>query len=128
MLVLAGVASAGELPGTLAWGERISMGTLVSGMVAEVPVRAGQRVNKGDLLVALVGRGLRAEVAGAKAETLRADVLLKEAQLEDERATELYERTVLSEHERTQATIGLREAQAQAQRARARLVQARLDV
>ena len=118
--------SAAELAGSLAWGERISMGSLVSGVVAKVPVQAGQRVKKGDLLVGLDVRGFQAEVNGARAESARARVLLEEARLEDERATELYDRTVLSEHERAKAVIGLREAEAEAGRAGARLTQARL--
>lgn len=128
VLLTAGAALAGELPGTLAWEGRVSMGTLVSGVVSEVPVRAGQRVDQGELLVGLDGRGFRAQVAAARAEAARAQSLLEEAQREDQRAEELYERTVLSEHERTRATISLREAEAVAVRARADVVNARLDL
>lgn len=127
LLLLSCGLAAGELPGSLAWSDRIAMGTLVSGMVAEVPVQPGQRVKKGDLLVAMDSRGFLAELAGARAEAVRANILLDEAQREDERADELYERTVLSEHERTLAVIGLRKAQANARRAQATLMQARLD-
>jgi len=126
--LFSGAMHAGELPGTLAWGERLSMGMLVSGLVSEVPVRPGQRVKKGDLLVGLDARGFRAELNSVRAESSRAQALLEEAQREDERAAELYDRTLLSEHERTVATIGLREAQAAAARARANVVDARLDV
>ncbi len=126
--LFSGVLHAGELPGKLAWGERLSMGMLVSGVVSEVPVQAGQRVKKGDLLVGLDARGFRAELQGVRAESSRAQTLLEEAQREDERAAELYDRTLLSEHERTAATIGLREAQAAAARARANEVNARLDL
>ena len=128
LILTAAPGLAGELPGILAWGDRVSMGTLVSGVVMEVPVRAGQRVAEGDLLVGLDSRGFRAQVAGIRAEAARADALLAEAQREDERAEELFERTVLSEHERARATIALREAEAAAGRARADLVAARLDL
>lgn len=127
LLMLLGNAWAGELPGTLAWGDRVSMGTLVSGMVAEVAVRPGQRVAKGDLLVSFDSRGFRAELNGARAELARAEILLEEARREQARALELYERTVLSEHERTLAEIDLRKAQARDSRARAELVRATLD-
>ena len=124
--LLASVAHAGELDGSLAWGERVAIGTLVSGNVTQVAVQPGQRVARGELLLELDARGFRAEVNGARAELARAEVLLEEAQREDERAEELYERTVLSEHERTQAVIGLRQAEAEQQRARASLVAAQL--
>lgn len=125
--LLSGSVLAGELPGTLAWGERMSMGTLVSGVVSKVPVKPGQRVGKGDLLVGLDARGFRAGLNGARAELARAKARLEEAQLEDERAAELYDRTLLSDHERTLATLGLRDAEAAAARAKSSLVQARLD-
>ena len=125
--VLSGSLSAGELVGTLAWGERVSMGTLVSGMVSKTPARAGTRVSKGDLLVGLDTRGFQARLNEARAQANSAKALLEEAQREDERAAELYDRTLLSEHERTTATLGLRQAEAAAARANAALTQARLD-
>jgi len=128
LITCSGLGQAGELAGTLAWSERLAMGTLVSGVVKQVAVAPGQPVAKGDLLLALDDRGFRAELSGARAELQRAEVLLEEAQREDERATELYDRTVLSEHERTQATIALRQAEAAAQRAQAQLTGARIDL
>ena len=87
--LLSGSVLAGELPGTLAWGERMSMGTLVSGVVSEVPVKPGQRVGKGDLLVGLDARGFRAGLTGARAELARAKARLEEAQREEEEADQL---------------------------------------
>lgn len=128
LLALAGIAEAAELPGTLAWSDRVGMGPLVSGVVRSVAVTPGQRVARGAELLTLDARGFDAELRGARAELARAEVLLEEAQREDERAVELYDRTLLSEHERTLATIALREAEAQMQRARAHLTAAQLDV
>ena len=99
---------------TLQWGQRAELGTLVSGVVAEVPVRAGQSVNKGALLVTLDDRGFRARVQGAQAAVTRTGVRFEEAKREQERAIELYDRTVLSEHERQLAEIALAEAGRQA--------------
>lgn len=124
--LLNGSLVAGELTGVLAWGERMDMGSLVSGMVSEVPVRAGQRVSRGDLLLGLDRRGFRADLDGAIAEAAHAQARLEEAQREDERATELYDRTLLSEHERALAITVLREAEAVAARASANLEKARL--
>lgn len=130
LLVFAAIslrAHAGELAGSLVWSERVAMGTLVSGVVSKVWVRPGQEVVEGDHLVSLDTRGLDARVGGARAGVAHALALLQEAQREDERALELYDRTLLSDHERNQALIGLRAAEAELQRARAHLVSSQLD-
>lgn len=119
-------AQAGELTGTLDWGQRITLGTLESGVVAEVPVFEGQQVRQGELLLRLDQRGFKADLAAARAAHRHAKALLEEAQREFDRAEELYDRTVLSDHERTVAVIGLREAQAVAEKARAERVRAQL--
>jgi multidrug efflux system membrane fusion protein len=119
--------SAAELPAVMAWGQRVELGTLVSGVVSEVPVGAGQRVERGAVLLRLDPRGFRARLARAEAAVARARVRLEEAQREDERAIELYERTVLAERERQLAAIALEEARAELQAAEAQRVQARLD-
>jgi multidrug efflux system membrane fusion protein len=96
-------------------------------MVSKVPAGTGQRVKRGELLVSLDPRGFRARLNSARAESARAQAMLEEARREDERASELYDRTLLSDHERTKASIALREAEAVAAQAAASLVQARLD-
>ena len=126
LALLSPLAQAGEAAGTLAWGQRLDMGPLVSGEVAQIKVRPGQRVKRGDLLLSLEGRGFRAQLAAAQAQAKHLGLVLEEAQREDERADELYERTVLSETERTQTTIALAQAEAAAQRAQAAVTDARL--
>jgi multidrug efflux system membrane fusion protein len=123
-----GATHAAELQATLQWGQRAELGTLVSGVVAEVAARPGQRVARGEPLVRLDDRGFRAQVDGARAAVTRAQVRYEEAERERERALELYDRTVLSEHERQLAEIAYQEARADLQAARARLVQAELDL
>ncbi|RMG59463.1 MAG: efflux RND transporter periplasmic adaptor subunit [Gammaproteobacteria bacterium] len=118
--------SAGEFPALVDWGRRVTLGTLESGVVAEVMVTEGQRVKKGALLLRLDQRRFEADLAAAQAAYRHAEALLAEAQQEFDRAQELYDRTVLSEHERTVAVIGLRKAQAAKEKARADLVRARL--
>lgn len=121
-------APAAELSAVLDWGRRVELGTLVSGVVSEVPVQPGQRVDAGAVLLRLDPRGFRAQAARAEAAVERARVLLDEAEREDERAMELYDRTVLSDHERRLAAIALQEARAQLQEAEAQRVQAKLDL
>lgn len=124
--MLSATVQAAERSGSVDWGRRVALGTLESGVVAEVPVAQGQRVSKGELLLRLDQRGFKADLAAAQAAHRHAQALLAEAQREFDRAEELYDRTVLSEHERTVAIIGLREAQAVAEKARAGLVRAQL--
>lgn len=119
--------AAAELPAVLDWGRRIELGTLVSGLVSEVPVRAGQQVDRGAVLLRLDPRGFRARLARAEAALVRARVRFEEARREDERAIELYDRTVLSDRERQLAAIALEEARAELQAAEAQQVQAGLD-
>jgi multidrug efflux system membrane fusion protein len=128
---LSGVAQGAlalDLEGKLAWGQRVELGTLVSGVVSEVAVRPGDAVAQGGTLLRLDDRGFRAELSRARAALARAQSELDEARREDQRAQELYDRTLLSDHERQVAQIALVDAQSATQEARAALTQAELDV
>ena len=124
----AGAAGAAELQAVTGWAQRVALGPLVSGVVSEVHVRPGDRVDKGAPLVTLDRRDFTSRVSRREAERRHAEMLLEEAQREDERAAELYDRTLLSDHERNQATIALEAARAAAEAARAALSRARLDL
>jgi len=119
---------AGELVASVDWGQRLSMGTLVPGVVQKVEVRAGQRVKSGELLLALEQSAFRAKQVAARSRVRYARILLEEARREFDRAQELYDRTVLSEHELTIAEIGLRKAEAEAGDADAQAVQAGMQL
>ncbi|MCB1772183.1 MAG: efflux RND transporter periplasmic adaptor subunit [Gammaproteobacteria bacterium] len=114
--------------GVVTWSQRVELGMLVSGIVSQVHVRPGQRVGKGDTLVELDDRGFGSQVQRWLAEHRHAKGLVAEAEREDERAAELYDRTVLSDFERNQAMIALDGARARLALASARLVDARLDL
>jgi len=120
--------ASGDVSAVLAWSQKVELGTLVSGVVGEVHVRPGQTVAKGDTLISLDGRGFSAQVSRRQAGYEHAKAALEEAEREDERAIELYERTVLSDFERNQALIGLHAARAVAEAARADLTEARLNL
>ncbi len=122
------LAQAADVPALVGWSQRVELGTLVSGIVANVHVQPGQTVNKGDELISLDDREFRSEVQRRLAEYGHAQAVLEEAQREDERAIELYDRTVLSDFERNQALIALQAARAAAERARAVLLEARLNL
>lgn len=74
----------------------IELTTRVSGVVSEVLVRAGQRINKGTVLLRLDKTIYQAQVdeAGAEGDRLRAEEA--EAKRDLDRAQELYSRTVSS--------------------------------
>jgi multidrug efflux system membrane fusion protein len=131
VLVLAPVSQLGaaeSVSGVVHWSQRVEMGTLVSGVVSTVHVRPGQVVEQGDPLVTLDKRGFASRVQRWLAEFRHAESLLAEAKREDERAAELYDRTVLSDFERNRALIELDAARAKLALSRAHLVEARLDL
>ncbi len=115
-----------DLDGELAWAQRMELGTLVSGVVTDVPVRVGQQVAKGAVLVRLDQRSFRTDLSSAQAALHRADAQLDEARREDERAQELYDRTLLSDHERQLAQIARVDAESVAAQSRAALGRAKL--
>ncbi|WP_456379442.1 efflux RND transporter periplasmic adaptor subunit [Thiolapillus sp.] len=109
-------------------GRQLTLGTLVSGVVGEVHVQPGQKVRQGELLLALDPREFQAQLTHAQAMVARANSLFAEALREENRARELYDRTLLSDHEMQKAQIGRLEAEAKKYGAAAELVQARLNL
>lgn len=127
-LLATSLIQAAQLNGTLNWSQRLPMGLVVSGIVAKVPVSVGQNVNKGDLLLALDKRSFQAALNKASTQSRHAKALWEEAQRENERSIELFDRTVLSEHELTQSHIALKQARATHQAAKSDLTQAYLSM
>ena len=94
-----------DLEARLSWVSQQEMGTLVSGMVSQVDVQPGQKVKKGEVLVRLDDREFRARLNSARASYAKAQALFEEAKREEERSQELYDRTLLSDHELQMAQI-----------------------
>lgn len=109
-------------------GRQMPLGTLVSGVIDEVMVQPGQEVKQGEKLLKLDQREFRAQLQRAKAMLVRANSLLEEAKREEDRAREMYDRTLLSDHELQKAQIGTLEAESRTHAATADLVQARLNL
>jgi len=126
LLVLMPVYAA-EVDAELDWSRRVQLSTTVTGVIAEVRVEAGDKASKGDLLLALDDRILKANVEKTTAELARSDRLFKEAGREMDRQSELYDRTVLSQHELELARIGLDDAKARLKAAEAARVKAQVD-
>lgn len=102
--------------GVVDWAGKTELSTATSGVVAKVEVSAGERVRKGALLLQLEQDALRARLAHARAEMKHMKLLLEEAGRELERAQELYDRTLLADHDLNLAKIAHAQADAAYQR------------
>lgn len=126
LLLTTPAAAAESFDAALAWARRVELGLPGHGVVAEVAVEEGEQVAAGALLLRLDPRLPRARVARHEALLARLQPALREARLELERAQELYDRTLLAEHELETARIALARAEGEAAAARAELAEARL--
>lgn len=126
--LFAGAVAAEELTGTLEWARRVELSTPLSGRISKVLVRPGQRVKQGELLVELDPRSWQAQATEARAGVKKAQVDAEEAERELKRTQEMYDRTMLSEHERQLGEIAAERARANLSEAKAKLVQAETDL
>jgi len=122
------VALAEEIPARLDWSERLELGTPASGNVTRVNAEPGQRVKRGDVLVQVDDRGIRAQLEEDQARVKRLELARGEAQLEYERQQEMYDRTLISQRDLSLAQIGFAMADAEYVAAQARLTRTRLDL
>lgn len=104
--------TAAELNGELDWANRVSLSMPVDGLVVQVKARPGENVDAGSDLVLLDTRVAQAHVAQARTAVRKSELLRAEAQREWDRAKELYDRTVLSQHELQVAEIAFANADA----------------
>jgi multidrug efflux system membrane fusion protein len=132
LVLLLGLVATGALAqdvdATLDWSQRAALSTPASGIVREIGVSPGQRVEAGALLGQLDDRRAEAELQRSRAQVTRLKLTLEEAEREYQRALELYERTVISERDRQLAEIDLSVAKADYTAARAELTRARVDL
>lgn len=90
-------ARAADIGAEIDWLRRVELTTPVSGVVDGIRVESGQRVKAGELLLSLAATPFKAKVEGAQARLDKMQQLRIDAQGEQERAQELYDRTVLSD-------------------------------
>ncbi len=126
--LLGGAANAETLDARLHWLQRVVLGTPVSGVIAEVAAVPGQRVAQGEVLLRLESRPLQARVDGLAAERIARADDRDEARRERARAQELYDRTLLADHDLTLARIALARAEAALKTTEAQLAQARWEL
>jgi multidrug efflux system membrane fusion protein len=90
---------AAGIEGVLSWENKVMLGFPVTGVVQQVLVHPGMKIAKGQALASLDQRSFQINLKRQNAKKDRLTPLLNNAKRELEQATELYDRTVLSEVE-----------------------------
>lgn len=114
--------------GVLDWARRTELSTSASGVVSRVLVRAGERVKENTVLLQLEQDVRRARVEQARAGEKHASLVYEEAEREMSRSQELYDRTLLADHDLNLAKQAFAEADAVFQRAKADLLTAQEEL
>jgi len=128
LLPLSTAVLAVELPATTQWHQRIEINALRSGVVDKVAVAVGDRVKRGELLLQLEHELERSQRLLASKRLEQQQLLHKEAQREFERVEDLYERTLISEHDRAIGEAVWVGAATELQSAERELAQAKRDI
>jgi RND family efflux transporter MFP subunit len=119
---------AAELEGKVQWLQPLTLATNLAAEVVKVAAAPGQRINKGTLLLQLEDQVARARLAQARSEFAHQKLLLAEAESELQRSEELYDRTLLADHDLVLARIAHAAADSSYQQAAAELEVARRAV
>lgn len=93
------IVHAGGFDGVLSWENKVMLGFPVTGVVQQVLVHPGMKIKKGQALVSLDQRPFQINLKRQNAKKDGLTPLLNNAKRELDQATELYDRTVLSEVE-----------------------------
>ena len=125
LLALAAPLQAADHAAVLDWSGRVSLTLSVSGVLDQVPARAGQVVKKGELLASLEPTLFKAAVAENRADLDRLTEEHADAKRDLERVQELYNRTVSATTELDAAKLRFARAQAGLAATQARLEKAR---
>lgn len=108
-----------QMNGRLEWVNRVEMRALENGIVAEVRVKPGQHVTRGDVLLRMDQREAQARLLEASARLARTQVALEDAQRELDRTQELFDRGLIAIEELKDAELEQAAASAEAESARA---------
>lgn len=110
------------------WARRVELGMAVSGVVRQVPVEAGMRVKKGDLLLELEQTPFATALTEARAALAQAAGVRKEARRDHLQTSELYDRGLISGVELENAQIKKEASEAAYLAAQARLQRAKYEL
>lgn len=127
-LLFAPASQALTLNGNTGFGSVLNVNASVSGIVQSIKVKAGQRVKKGDVLLVLDNKPHKARLDRARAIEKSLLPAVQTAELELERAQELYDRDSLSQVELKNAEIVLAQAEGSYQAASADVVLAKYQL
>ncbi|MEJ2619479.1 MAG: efflux RND transporter periplasmic adaptor subunit [Candidatus Thiodiazotropha sp.] len=125
-LLFSGQSVALDLQAVTNWHQMVELSTSVNGMVSRVNAAVGERVSRGTILLELDQRAYTSRLAAAESRLEATTQQNAEAKRELDRSLELYDRTLLSDHERKQAEIVAAEADAAYREADAELAKVRL--
>lgn len=114
--------------GTLAAVETVEIGTQVSGTIEQLLVDYNDQVKKGQVLARLDQSSFTASVNKAKADVLKAQAELKQAEDEFRRNAPLFDKGYISEQEFLPITTAVDTTKASLQSAEASLEQAQIDL
>ena len=128
VLLINPVAKADEVDAVLMWSERVELSTPVAGIVSKIFSETGKVAAKGEVLVQLDPRLYQAELKNKQAQLDHALSQQEEMKRELARQTDMYERTMLSEHELQVAKNNLAQASALYRKAQAELTEAKLNL
>ena len=117
-----------EFEGVLDWSKRVELSTPVSGVVQKVFSQPGKISAKGEVLVQLDPRVFKAGLKYAKAKLNNANEQSLEAKRELDRQLDMYDRSMLSEHDLQIAKNNFTAAQSDYIQAQASLTKAELNL
>ncbi|MDH5732045.1 MAG: efflux RND transporter periplasmic adaptor subunit [Gammaproteobacteria bacterium] len=121
---LVSISHAETMIGKLQWAEKTQLNAAVSGRIEKISVKAGELIKQGGLLLTIEQQLYQARLLQAKAHMLAQEQAAAEVEREMNNAAELFERTVISEHEFVLAKNAHALAQAQMRQAQASLIAA----
>ena len=117
-----------EYEAVLAWSKRVELSTPVNGLVQKVFAQTGKIVAKGDVLVQLDPRIFKADLKYAKAKYNNVNEQSLESKRELERQLDMYDRSMLSEHDLQVAKNNYTAAQSNYLQSQAELTKAKLNL
>ena len=117
-----------EFEAVLGWSKRVELSTPVNGLVQEVFAQSGKIVAKGEVLVQLDPRIFKADLKFAKAKFKNTNEQSLEAKRELDRQLDMYDRSMLSDHELQIAKNNYTSAQSTYLQAQAALTKAKLNL
>ncbi len=120
------VAQAIEIDARVNWAQKVELRIPVTGIITTLKVEAGQLVKRKDLLIALDDRVFKANVRQQQADVKLRKLNLEEAKRELDRMQQLYDRTMLSEHDLQMAKNHVTEAESAWINAKSGLTRARV--